>query len=97
LLAPPPAAGLKLGDEAEQQVWPRLLTHVDLGAAEQALGTPLVDSVLLPAGEETGFVREFRPQTLSPDKHRGYAVQWFAFAVAAIVLFLVLHREGARQ
>lgn len=95
LLAPPPAAGLKLGDDAATG-WPRVVTAVDLTAAEQALGTPLLDSVLLPAGEEPGFVREFRPQTLSPDKHRGYAVQWFSFAVAAIVLFLVLHREGAR-
>jgi cytochrome oxidase assembly protein ShyY1 len=95
LLAPPPAAGLKLGADAENG-WPRVVTAVDLTAAETALGTPLLDSVLLPAGEEPGFVREFRPQTLSPDKHRGYAVQWFSFAVAAIVLFLVLHREGAR-
>jgi cytochrome oxidase assembly protein ShyY1 len=96
LLAPPPAAGLKLGADAPQG-WPRLLTHLDLAATETALGTPLLDSVLLPAGEEPGFVREFRPQTLSPDKHRGYAVQWYGFALAAIILFLVLHREGARR
>lgn len=95
LLAPPPAAGLKLGADPST-AWPWVVTAVDLEAAERALGTPLLDSVLLPAGEEPGFVREFRPQTLSPDKHRGYAVQWFSFAVAAIVLFLVLHREGAR-
>jgi len=96
LLAPPPAAGLKLGADVVDG-WPRVVTQVDLAAVEPALGTRLLDSVLLPAGEEPGFVREFRPQTLSPDKHRGYAVQWFSFAVAAIVLFLVLHREGARS
>lgn len=95
LLAPPPAAGLQLGADVASG-WPRVVTAVDLVAAQRALGTPLLDSVLLPAGEEPGVVREFRPQTLSPDKHRGYAVQWYSFAVAAIVLFLVLHREGAR-
>jgi cytochrome oxidase assembly protein ShyY1 len=96
LLAPPPAAGLKLAADAPQG-WPKLLTHLDLAATETALGTPLLDSVLLPAGEEPGFIREFRPQTLSPDKHRGYAVQWYGFALAAIILFLVLHREGVRR
>ena len=28
---------------------------------------------------------------MPPQRHRGYAFQWFSFAIAAIVIFIVLH------
>jgi cytochrome oxidase assembly protein ShyY1 len=29
---------------------------------------------------------------MPPARHRAYALQWFTFAAAAIVMFFVLHR-----
>jgi cytochrome oxidase assembly protein ShyY1 len=29
---------------------------------------------------------------MQPARHRAYALQWFSFAIAAIVMFVVLHR-----
>jgi cytochrome oxidase assembly protein ShyY1 len=29
---------------------------------------------------------------MPPARHRAYALQWFSFALAAIVMFVVLHR-----
>jgi cytochrome oxidase assembly protein ShyY1 len=29
---------------------------------------------------------------MPPARHRAYALQWFSFAIAAIVMFFVLHR-----
>ena len=37
------------------------------------------------------FLREWTPQILPPERHQGYALQWFTFALAALVIFLVLH------
>ena len=31
--------------------------------------------------------------SMPPARHRAYAFQWFAFAVAAVVILLVLHRK----
>ena len=46
------------------------------------------------------FVRELAPlpNTLPPDQHYGYALQWFGFAVALVVIVVVLswkHRAGS--
>jgi len=39
-----------------------------------------------------GYARdlELLPNTLPPDRHLGYAVQWFALAAAVLVIALVL-------
>ena len=47
--------------------------------------------LLLNPGEPRGFARDWQPQGLSPEKHRGYALQWFAFATLLGGLFLVLN------
>ena len=31
--------------------------------------------------------------SMPPSRHRAYAFQWFTFALAAVVIFLVLHRK----
>ncbi len=52
------------------------------------LGAPLLPFVLrLSPHSEHGYVREWQTRTgLSPERHVGYAVQWFALAVALVVL-----------
>ena len=35
--------------------------------------------------------------SMPPARHRAYAYQWFTFAIAAVVIFLVLHRKRKRR
>lgn len=95
LLAPPPSTGLALGPALARvgEVW--LMTRVDVQAIAQAveLPVPLAPRVLrldpaLPLGYERGL--ELLPNTLPPEKHRGYAVQWFALALAVLATALIL-------
>jgi surfeit locus 1 family protein len=98
LLVAPPATGIKLG----VSTWtpgqpPALLTWLDLPTIAGASG-PLFDGVLqLDPELPHGFTRRWQalPNTLSPQKHRGYAVQWFglSLAVAAIYCILALRRR----
>jgi cytochrome oxidase assembly protein ShyY1 len=30
---------------------------------------------------------------MPPERHRAYAFQWFTFALAAVVIFVLLHRQ----
>ena len=94
LYAPPPGAGLRLGSNAlpAQSRWPKLTIVIDTGEIAQDLGRAVDDRVLLlDADPASGFEREWTPQILPPERHRGYALQWFSFALAAIVIFIVLH------
>lgn len=72
--------------------WPRVVQAIDLVAMEAALGYPLLPyTVRLAPGEAGGFAREWEPYIgLGPERHRGYAVQWFALAAAVLVIFVVL-------
>ncbi len=94
LYAPPPGAGLRLGGNAlpAQSRWPKLTIYIDTAEIAQDLVRRVDERVLLlDADPASGFERAWTPQILPPERHRGYALQWFSFALAAIVLFIVLH------
>lgn len=96
LLLPPPSAGLALGQALQRQPDGSLLVlrvAPDEIAAALALPRPLAARVLrLDPALEIGFERDLDvlANTLPPEKHRGYAVQWFGLAAATIVITLVL-------
>jgi surfeit locus 1 family protein len=90
-----PEPGLRLGPAAAPGTtgWPRVLlfpTETDL---ESALGLALEPRiVLLDADLPDGYERSWRPAIgFGPERHLGYAVQWFAFAIVAVVLLVALN------
>jgi surfeit locus 1 family protein len=88
-IAAPPASGLTLGASGyDDEGWPRVVQNVDLTRIQEQLGAPLLPFVLrLSPGSEHGYVREWRVHTgLTPERHVGYAVQWFALAAALVGL-----------
>lgn len=98
LLLPPPSPGLARGTPVAQADGSLLVIAMDLPTLREALGLgALAPRVLkldpaqaLPGA--TGYARdlEILPNTLPPDRHLGYAVQWFGLAVAMLVIALVL-------
>ncbi len=94
LYAPSPGSGLRLGGNAlpKQEHWPKLTIYIDPKEIGEDLGREIDTRVLLlDADPASGFVREWTPQVMAPERHRGYAFQWFCFAIASIVIFIVLH------
>ncbi len=49
------------------------------------------DLVLLDPDEPDGYVRTWEPPGFPPLRHIGYAVQWFALALALAVIYVVTH------
>lgn len=89
-----PVAGLASGRmaPAAQGDWPRVASFPDFGQLEAAYGRPLLPVVLLlDAGSGPGFVREWKAPGLPPERHIGYAVQWWAFALLLVGLFVGLN------
>ncbi|GAB3023656.1 MULTISPECIES: SURF1 family protein [Oleiagrimonas] len=96
IYVPPPAAGLKLGGDAlkKQQTWPKLTTYIDLNQIATDLDAKLYPrALLLDPDPAAAYVREWTPGFMPPARHYGYAFQWFAFAVAALAIFVILHRK----
>lgn len=100
LMAPPPSAGLALGPALVDGP-ARLMTRFDAEAiaADAGLATPPRRVLRLDPALDFGYARDLDvlPNTLSPDKHLGYAVQWFGLALAALVIALVLTVRNARR
>ena len=92
--APFPGGGFRLGGNAlvAQKAWPKLTLHVDAAEISADLGTPVLPRMLLlDADAASRFVREWTPNVMPPARHQAYAFQWFMFALAALVIFVVLH------
>jgi surfeit locus 1 family protein len=71
---------------------------MDIAALQAAAPFAIQPFLLQLAPEQAGgFVRDWRAPTVHPEKNIGYAIQWFAFALAAVIMFLVLsfRRTGA--
>jgi surfeit locus 1 family protein len=94
IYTPYPGGGLRLGGNAlaKQTEWPKLTLHIDPAELAADVGKPLLPGMLrLDADPASGFVREWTPNVMPPDRHRAYALQWFAFALAALGAFIAVH------
>lgn len=89
-----PRPGLRLGEDLPEagSDWPRVLNFPERETIERALGTRIERYILLlDPSEPDGFEREWQALTrFGPERHVGYAVQWFAFAFVAVVIYLSL-------
>lgn len=111
LLAPPPSTGLAHGDALAASGPHRwLAARLELAAIarELRLSTGLAPRVLRldpeRAKADAGVMLapgerdlDILPNTLTPERHLGYAVQWFALAAAVLVVALVLTLKSKRR
>ncbi len=98
-----PIPGMRVGPATVPggAVWPRVMLFPTEADVESALGIDVESRILLlDAGAPDGFERKWRPALgFGPERHLGYAIQWFAFALVATVTFIALslRRVGAQS
>lgn len=69
--------------------WPKLLQRIRLELHAEQLGIRLLPMVLLLDEDQPGgFVRDWNPIVIGPERHVGYAVQWFALAAVLSILYV---------
>jgi surfeit locus 1 family protein len=100
LMLPPPGHGLEMGRPAAQPGGTLLATSIDLPALRTMLKQPtLALRVFRPEPRpDFGFYRDFDilPNTLPPERHLGYAVQWFGLAATVLITALLLTWRARR-
>lgn len=94
LLLPPPSHGIGPAGAARQQDGTLLAIGLDpaMLASELGLATLAPRVLKLDPALDIGYARDLDvlPNTLPPERHLGYAVQWFALALAVLATALIL-------
>ncbi len=85
----PPDKVFVLGEgEDRDPGWPKVLQQIRLDLHAQQLGVRLLPLILLQDPQQPGgFVRDWHPVVVGPERHVGYAVQWFALAAALVIIY----------
>ena len=93
----PPGEAYTLGQISDNEDWPRLVQALDVPALSVMLNASLFPySVRLDATSTAGFTIDWPLVNVSPEKHTGYAVQWFTMAAVLFILY-ILHSSNLWQ
>ena len=92
-----PGESFQLQADQPGNAWPQLLTRVDAGALWRQLGRAgwPYELRLLPG--PAAYQADWAVVAMGPEKHLGYAVQWFALAVALACLFIYFGIRNAKE
>jgi surfeit locus 1 family protein len=98
-LAALPSPGLALGRAPPSAgAWPKVTSYPDMAQLAAALGAPTdalgARIVLLDPGRPFGYVRAWQAPGLPSLRHFSYAVQWWAFALLTVALWVVTSRRA---
>ncbi len=86
-----------LDGERSSEGWPKIILAIEPEAMAKSLGEPLGKHyVKLDDGSPGALVTDWRQYEISAAKHLGYAVQWFAMALA-VLLWFVLTTTNVRR
>ena len=75
----------RLGDNLEARgQWPMRVQTIEILSLQTTTTVPLFDAVFYQ--QETPYTHHYQPVVLSPEKHRGYALQWLLLALAVVIV-----------
>lgn len=78
--------------DAGETAWPRRVQFLDFLQMGKRLGSELPEmTIRLDPAAPHGYRREWQIVPFTPQRHLGYAVQWFALAAAVLVLYIVVN------
>lgn len=98
-LAQLPVGGLSSGRQPPplEGPWPRVTSFPTLQELGQSAQVELLPRLLLLDSDSAdGYLREWQPPGVPPERHFSYAVQWWMFAAAAFGLYLALNLKVSR-
>ena len=82
-----------MGSAQPRGHWPEVLYYPTVTELQSLFGVAVPAKILLlDAAEPDGHERIWQAQKgFGPERHIGYAVQWFALAGAVVAVFLVIN------
>lgn len=94
-----PSSPFKLGEAInENNQWPWRIQWLEISSVEKQLGVKLLPFILLQDSETSNkFIRDWKIVVSPPEKNLSYAVQWFAMALALLVIFIVVNTKKIKS
>jgi len=95
-----PVQGLASGHAAPDAnaPWPKVTSYPQAAELSAMLRFPVESRILLlDANAPNGYVREWQPPGLTAERHWSYGVQWYAFAVLAFALWVIMGMRKGRH
>jgi cytochrome oxidase assembly protein ShyY1 len=92
-----PGATFQLHADSANAPWPRLITAVNAGKLWTELGREGFAHELRMASDLGAYRLDWPVVAMGPEKHLGYAVQWFALATSLLGLYLYLGWHTAKD
>ncbi len=100
-IADPPRVGVQLGEAGplNPELWPNLVTYLELEQVETALGSKLSEHIILldPQHPQHLTGDAWQPVVFGPDRHRAYAWQWLTMALAVFLIWITLSWRSRRK
>ena len=100
-LSPPPRVGIQIGraEPLDADQWPNLMTYFDLELLQEVFGDELLDDVLLLDADHSAHLSgdPWRPVTMGPERHRGYAFQWTSIGLVVLLIWILLSIKALRN
>ncbi len=95
-LGRPASVGMTLGDSrAEYQRLTAVVLDLNLDRIREVTGMDLLPWVIyLDASNPVAYRSAWRPpRQMGPERHRGYAIQWLAMAIALTIIFIAVNTK----
>lgn len=94
-----PVPGIRLGPSEAPAGWPKLMLYPRYQDLAAIYGSQLLKPVLLlDADQPDGFVRVWKPNIgFPPVRHDAYALQWFALALALLIIWIVVNSKRIKH
>lgn len=91
----PAGSGFTLGVDEVGPQWPHIISQLDtVEMGKRLQQTVFPYTIRLSQEMNDGLVRRWSAVNMTPAKHMAYAIQWFAMALALIILFVVSARRS---
>ncbi len=78
--------------------WPLRVEYINLNEVSHFLKTNFYPYIVNLNEESSGALQvKWQIVTVDPNRHKGYAVQWFAFALTLLIISVVLNRGSNKK
>ncbi|GGW68818.1 SURF1 family protein [Alishewanella tabrizica] len=88
--------GVLLGQNIEGNTYPMRMQQVDFSLLQQQLPLSLYPALVYQQ-QPSAFIPHYQAVVLPPEKHRGYALQWFGLALAVLGVAFAASKQSIKE